>query len=211
MITLNFEKAPAWVAFIIGIVVGFFVQPYVMEVFNNSLIFENQTLKDKIVQLEQQLSKSSEEFVQSPNPPLVQPLPSPVESHFQNKQTFNGVEITLSSCQKIEKEIIESHESSIACQFTINQPYDFMTIYAYGTVLKAQQEIISYVDAVQATDVEIIKTEEGEISSWKLLTPQTVSLTIRFWIPEEVAMEGDSVELFVKPALKQATTVKFAP
>ncbi|MDM8558664.1 hypothetical protein [Candidatus Parabeggiatoa sp. HSG14] len=50
-----------------------------------------------------------------------------------------------------------------------------------------------------------------KIGSWKLLTPQTVSLTIRFWIPEEVAMEGDSVELFVKPALKQATTVKFAP
>ncbi|RKZ41278.1 MAG: hypothetical protein DRQ49_05750 [Gammaproteobacteria bacterium] len=78
MITLNFEKASAWLAFIIGIivgiVVGFFGQPYVMEAFNNSLVIENQVLKHKVMQLEEQFLKSSEEE--------------------------NGVEITLSSCQK---------------------------------------------------------------------------------------------------------------
>ena len=77
MITLNFEKASAWLAFIIGIivgiVVGFFGQPYVMEAFNNSLVIENQVLKHKVMQLEEQFLKSSEEE--------------------------NGVEITLSSCQ----------------------------------------------------------------------------------------------------------------
>ena len=63
MITLNFERASAWVAFIVGIVVGIVVgflgQPYVMEAFNNSLIFENQELKDEVGQLKQQLSKFS--------------------------------------------------------------------------------------------------------------------------------------------------------
>ncbi|MEN8219559.1 MAG: hypothetical protein ABFS56_25055 [Pseudomonadota bacterium] len=198
MITLNFEKASAWVAFIVGIitgiVVGFLVQPYIMEAVNNSLYPENQALKDKIVQLEQQLSKLSEDRVQSPNPPLEL-------SH--HRQTFNGVEITLLSCSDAIS------EPGIACQFTVNQPYDFIIIYAYGTVLKAQQNVISHADSVQATDYEVstLKTDTGEISSWKFLTPTTVPFTVRFGKPSDVV--ASSVELFVKPDQGASTTVKF--
>jgi hypothetical protein len=192
MITLNFEKASAWVAFIVGIVVGFFAQPYVMDTVNNSLYSENQALKDKVVQLEQQLSKFFEERVQSP---------SQVESH--HRQTFNGVEITLLSCSETDR------SPSIACEFIVNQPYDFIIIYAYGTVLKAQQNVIGHADTVAATgyEVSILKTETGEISSWKLLTPTTVPFTVRFGMLSDVV--ASSVELFVKPEQGPATTVKF--
>jgi hypothetical protein len=207
MITLSFEKASAWVAFIvgiiIGIVVGFLGQPYVMEAFNNSLIFENQELKDKVGQLEQQLAKFSEEYVQPLKPPSVQPVPA-MEPH-HHRQTFNGVEITLVSCQKGASS--EAH--SIVCQFIINQPHDFITIYAYSTVLKAQPNVIGSAEAVQATGVSTLKTEEGDISSWKLLTPTAVPFTIRFRLPTDVAT--GSVELFVKPDQGKSTTVKFAP
>jgi hypothetical protein len=192
MITLNFEKASAWVAFIVGIVVGFFAQPYVMDTVNNSLYSENQALKDKVVQLEQQLSKFFEERVQSP---------SQVESH--HRQTFNGVEITLLSCSETDR------SPSIACEFIVNQPYDFIIIYAYGTVLKAQQNVIGHADTVAATgyEVSILKTETGEISSWKLLTPTTVPFTVRFEMLSDVV--ASSVELFVKPEQGPSTTVKF--
>ena len=187
MITLNFEKASAWLAFIIGIivgiVVGFFGQPYVMEAFNNSLVIENQVLKHKVMQLEEQFLKSSEEE--------------------------NGVEITLSSCQK---ESIQLDKLSIACQFIITQPYDFIMIYAYGTVLKSQQNVISHIETVQTTgEVSILKTEEGEISSWKFLTPSAVPFTVHFQVPIEMDTVTGSIELFVKADQKQATTVKFAP
>jgi len=207
MITLYFEKASAWVALIvglvIGLVVGFWGQPYIMEAFNNSLVFENQELKDEVVQLKQRLSKFSEEAVQPPNPPLDQPVPA-MEPH-HHRQTFNGVEITLISCQK--GAIREAH--NIACQFRINQPRDFITIYAYSTVLKAQPNVIGSVEAVQATGVSTLKTEEGNISSWKLLTPTAVPFTVRFRLPTDVAT--GSVELFVKPEQGKPTTVKFAP
>jgi hypothetical protein len=211
MITLNFEKAPAWVAFIVGIVVGFFVQPYVMEAFNNSLVFENQTLKNQIVQLEQRLSKSSEKFVQPPNPPTVQPEPSSAESY--HWQTFNGVKIALSSCQKTEEAISVPRKSRIACQFIINKPIDFITIYAYGTLLKAQQNVVGNVDTVQTTgyNISVIKTEKDEISSWKLSASTTSAMpfTLYFWIPIDTVTIVSSVELFIKANKETTTTVKF--
>ena len=207
MITLNFERASAWVAFIVGIVVGIVVgflgQPYVMEAFNNSLIFENQELKDEVGQLKQQLSKFSEESVQPLNPPSAQPVPAMEPPH--HRQTFNGVEITLVNCQKE----IHSEAHSIVCQFRIKQPHDFITIYAYSTVLKAQPNVIGSAETVQATGVSTLKTEEGNISSWKLLTPTAVPFTVRFRLPTDVA--AGSIELFVKPEQGKPTTVKFAP
>jgi len=205
MITLNFEKTSAWVAFIVGILIGilagFFAQPYVMEALNNSLYSENKALKDKIEQLEQQLSKLTEETTQSVEAGI--PTQSVGTRKMLSQQTFNGIEITLSSCE-------EAEPHSIACQFIINQPHDFIIIYAYGTVLKAQQNVIAHANAVAATEVSTLKTEEGEISSWKLLTPSAVPFTVRFWMPNEVATVADSVELFVKPEQGAATTVKFA-
>jgi len=205
MITLNFEKTSAWVAFIVGILIGilagFFAQPYVMEALNNSLYSENKALKDKIEQLEQQLSKLTEETTQSVEAGI--PTQSVGTRKMLSQQTFNGIEITLSSCE-------EAEHHSIACQFIINQPHDFIIIYAYGTVLKAQQNVIAHADAVAATEVSTLKTEEGEISSWKLLTPSAVPFTVQFSMPNEVATVADSVELFVKPEQGAATTVKFA-
>jgi len=191
MITINFEKASAWVGFIIGIlvgiVVGFVAQPYVMETLNKSVYaLENNALKDQIEQLEQQLSTLAEK-TQS------------VEAGIPT-QSVGTRKITLSNCEKAEPQ-------HIACQFIINQAYDFIIIYAYGTVLKAQQNVIGYADAVQATEVSTLKTEDGEISSWKLLTPS--ALTVLFSRPNDVA--ADSVELFVKIGQEAAMTVKFAP
>ena len=91
----------------------------------------------------------------------------------------------------------------------ISQPRDFITIYAYSTVLKAQPNVIGSAEAVQATGVSTLKTEEGNISSWKLLTPTAVPFTVRFRLPTDVAT--GSVELFVKPEQGKPTTVKFAP
>ncbi|KHD04984.1 hypothetical protein PN36_30180 [Candidatus Thiomargarita nelsonii] len=187
MISIKFEKASAWLAFIIGIVVGivvgFLAQPYVMETFNKSLYaVENKVLKETNEQLEQQISTLTTQSVEAGIP----------------TQSVGTRKIILSNCEKAEPQ-------HIACQFIINQAYDFIIIYAYGTVLKAQQNVIGYADAVQATEVSTLKTEDGEISSWKLLTPS--ALTVRFSMPTDVA--ADSVELFVKIGQGDATTVKF--
>ncbi len=189
MININFEKAPAWVAFIIGIlvgiVVGFVAQPYVMETLNKSLYaVENKVLKDKIDKLEQQISTLTTQSVEAGIP----------------TQSVGTRKITLSSCEKAETQ-------HIACQFVINQPDDFIIIYAYGTVLKAQQKVIAHADTVAAPEISTLKTEDGEISSWKILTPS--ALTVRFSMSNDIA--ADTVELFVKIGQGAATTVKFAP
>lgn len=166
--------------------VGFWVCPYIMDVFNNKLIAENQALQDRIVQLEQQLSK--------PSPPI--------KSDSQNRQIFNGVEMTLLSCDKVRR--------VVSCQFTIKQSHDFFSIYAYGSVLKLENNVIGYAEAVEATgyDVSVLKTEQGEISSWKLLT---VPFTVSFRMSSDVtAIENGSIELFVKFDQKPATTIRFA-
>lgn len=164
MINIHFDKTSAWIAFIIGIVVGFFVRPYIMDVFHNELISENQALKDKIAQLEQQ---------------------------FSNKQ------ITLTSCDKI-------NSLNVACKFISNKDYDYLTIYAYGSVLKAQNNIIGYAEAVEASDVSIVKTEEGNVSSWKL---SATSFVVNFQMSEE--MVNAAVELFVKFDQETASTFRF--
>ncbi len=160
MINIHFDKTSAWIAFIIGIVVGFFVRPYIMEIFNNELMSENQALKDRIAQLE-------------------------------NK------EITLTSCNKI-------NYSNVACKFISNKDYEYLTIYAYGSVLKAQNNIIGYAEAVEASDVSVVKTEEGNVSSWKF---SATSFVVNFQMSEQ--MVNASVELFVKFDQESASTFRF--
>jgi len=164
MINIHFDKTSASFAFIVGIVVGFFVRPYIMEIFNNELMSENQALKDKIAQLEQGLS---------------------------NK------EITLRSCDKI-------NSSNVECSFIINKNYEYLIIYAYGSVLKAQNNVIGSADAVEASDVSVVKTEEGDVSSWKL---SATSFVVNFQMSEQ--MINTSVELFVKFDQEVATTFRF--
>ena len=164
MINIHFDKTSASFAFIIGIVVGFFVRPYIMDIFHNELMSENQALKDKIAQLEQGLL---------------------------NK------EITLTSCDKI-------NSLNVACKFISNKDYENLTIYAYGSVLKAQNNVIGSVDVVEANDVSVVKTEEGNVSSWKL---STSSFMVNFQMSEE--MVNASVELFVKFDQETATTFRF--
>ena len=164
MINIHFDKTSASFAFIIGIVAGFFVRPYIMEIFNNELISENQALKDKIVQLEQQ---------------------------------FSNKEITLISCDKI-------NSLNVACKFISNKDYEYLTIYAYASVVKAQNNVIGYADAVEATDVSIVKTEDGNVSSWKL---STTSFVVNFEVSEE--MINADVELFVKFDQETASSLIF--
>ncbi len=164
MINIHFDKTSASFAFIVGIVVGFFVRPYVMDIFNNELISENQALKDKIAQLE---------------------------------QGFSNKEITLISCEKIDS-------LNVTCKFISNKDYDYLTIYAYASVLKAGNNVVGYADDVEASDVSVVKTEEGNVSSWKFSTTEFV---VNFQVSEE--MINASVELFVKFDQETATTVRF--
>jgi hypothetical protein len=48
--------------------------------------------------------------------------------------------------------------------------------------LKAQNNIISSANAVEASDVSVVKTEEGNVSSWKL---SATSFVVHFQMSEE--------------------------
>ena len=163
-VIFSLEKAPAWVALIfgiffglvVGLVVGFAAQPYVMAELNKSLSSKNQELQNEIVQLKQQLSK----FYQSNKNQEDKNVQPEVAKVAEEPAILPTARITLLSCS-------EAHNFSNSCQFRINQPHDLIVIYAYGTVLKAGQDVIGNADTVQATDYEVstLKTEEGEISS----------------------------------------------
>ncbi len=180
MITFNFEKTSAWIAFIFGILLGFgggfFAQPYVMAELNNFLINkENQDLRDEIalLKLKQQISAK----------------PEKVETA-----------VSLLGCDKLK-------DLTISCKFRLNQENELITIYAYSTVLKAQQWVIGTIKTVQANDAKVstIKTDNGEVSSWKISNSST--FTVNFGLTESV--KANSVELFIKIDKKSATTVKF--
>ena len=178
MITFNFEKTSAWIAFIFGILLGFgggfFAQPYVMAELNNFLINkENQDLRDEIARLKQQISAN----------------PEKVETA-----------VSLLGCDNLE-------DLTISCKFRLNQKNELITIYAYSTVLKAQQWVIGTIRTVQANDAKVstIKTDNGEVSSWKISNSST--FTVNFGLTESV--KANSVELFLKIDKKPATTVKF--
>jgi hypothetical protein len=86
----------------------------------------------------------------------------------------------------------------------INILPNLINIYAYGSVLKAQNNVIGSANAVEANDVSVVKTEEGDVSSWKL---STTSFVVNFQMSEQ--MIDVSVELFVKFDQEAATTVRF--
>jgi len=178
VITFNFEKTSAWIAFIFGILLGFgggFVaQPYVMAELNNFLINkENQDLKDEIARLKQQISEKPDTAEEA---------------------------VSLLGCDKLQN-------LTISCKFSLMQQQELIRIYAYSTVLKAQQWVIGTIKTVQANDAKVstIKTDIGEISSWKFSNSST--FTVIFGLTESVA--AGSVELFIKIDNKPATTFKF--
>ena len=115
----------------------------------------------------------------------------------QLEQGFSNKEITLISCDKIDS-------LNVSCKFISNKVYDYLIIYAYASVLKAGNNVVGYADAVEASDVSVVKTEEGNVSSWKFSTTEFV---VNFQVSEE--MINASVELFVKFDQETATTVRF--